>query len=485
LLRTNDASDEPIDDTGATGPYVDRTGSHSAGSTPGETRLAPVEEGVTPSTAAGGGRQPMEDSESPASVPGSAISAADETIVVDPTFDRQASAAGSRAKVVSSLDMALAIANQDATVRRIELSYQGRLRAGAVNVSGRDLQLVAAEGYSPIVVFQPDPDGMPVTESFLRLENSRLRVQNVHFEMELPRDSFPPWSLLRLEPGCDVALANATITVRIAGSVSGTPPDITVFSVHPPSSGGPRTESGSSFQLDSTVRPISINLTNCVVRGPVSLVRASESTPLIVEWENGLIASTDRLAHLGGTSRPVPSAAKIRIRLSHVTALLQRGLCLLTSNQRFANLIPLELQCDDTIVVTRPDAALIEQRGTASSERFQRQVAYTGNRNFYEGFDALWRISSVSEPERTWGATAWKSYWRSSENSPRFDAVEWIQAPPWQLPAELHTSYDYRLRESTSNPALHSAADFRNAGFAAGLPTLPPDTDGDFSALVK
>lgn len=408
-------------------------------------------------------------------------SQATATIVVDPNYEQRPTAATRQSRVVSSLDMALSIAGQDPAIERIELAYHGRLRASAATISGRDLQLVAAEGFDPVVVFQPDPDSMPVIETFLRLDNSRVRIQRIHFELDLPQDSFVPWSLLRVEPGCEVALANTTVTVRTAAPITGTPPDIAIVAAHPRTS--VTNGSSESQPLDATkLRPVQLALSNCIVRGPVSLVRASEATSLTVDWENGLMAG-DRLATIGGTAQSITGDAKIVLRLSHVTAMLQRGLCYLTNNQRFANLIPLDVQCDDTIFLTRNGSVLIEQRGTASSERFQRQVMFTGNRNFYEGFGALWKIASVSEPERTWNPAAWRTYWRSSENSSRFDAVEWLQPPPTQLPLELHTPNDYRLRESISNPAMRSAADFRNAGVDTGLPRLPAASGRTISAI--
>ena len=219
--------------------------------------------------------------------------------------------------------------------------------------------------------------------------------------------------------------------------------------------------------------PATINLVNCIARGEAVFLCATEMQPLQLSWENGLLVTTEQMLwSLGGQEMPQPGEM-LQLDLQHLTAVARGGFFRLTETRAAPHQLDAEIYCADSILMAGPGGSLIEQEGSDSLEDLRQQIAWIGDRNFYENFEVFWRVRNLElEPLcEPMTFAAWQSYWGSEEESlPMEDCVAWKELPEANRPLHTHAAADYALADSTHsgpNPA-------QEAGFqAAELPQRP------------
>ncbi len=355
----------------------------------------------------------------------------------------------------------------------IELRFDGRLDERPLDLIGLRLTIRAGEGFLPTIGFQPRP-GDPPREShgMIALADSQLTWVNVRLELDVPRDVVAEsWSLVEIRPGESLRLEGCTVTIRNAtDSATSYHPDVAVFDV--------RAMPGGRTVMPSQEAPVyhppaSVQLKNCIVRGESLFVRANQSQPLQVTWDNGLLATTERfLSAIGGPSEP-KTLGQIQIELRHVTALMRTGFCSLSNTHDAPLQLPLEVNASDCILIGDASAPLIEQSGIDETADFRKRITWNGDRNFYEGFSTFWRISSSGADAQQMSLAEWQTFWGSRENQPVAGKVAWQELPPATRPVHELAPADFGLR-SGENPARGAASDGRDAGFQADqLPIAP------------
>ena len=214
------------------------------------------------------------------------------------------------------------------------------------------------------------------------------------------------------------------------------------------------------------------------------MLRANDAQPLDLIWKNGLLVTTEQLLlACGGQEIPQPGEL-LQIDLRHLTAVMYGGLCRMTGNQSAPYQLAAQIRCSNSILVSVPGTALIEQIGTDTADDFRQQIAWDGDRNFYETIDVFWTVFDLQQEPLSppWAFEAWQSYWRSEhENLPNLDQVRWRQLPGSDRPLHTHLPADYALDlTAEDNPAVGAASDGGNAGFQeARLPRcdVKPDVE--------
>jgi hypothetical protein len=225
---------------------------------------------------------------------------------------------------------------------------------------------------------------------------------------------------------------------------------------------------------------VGIELSNCVVRGEATLLRCEDLQPVRLSWQNGLLATSERLLIAQGAEMANRPNGQISIELRHVTAHVRGGLCLISNSEGSRPLLHTEFRCDDSILLAPADAALLEQAGVESVEDFEAKVEWVPSRCFYSGFSTFWKIASFASAQPTQDPVSrayeeWQRHWNgTSQNQQRFGHVVWKQPPDPSRPLHAHTPADYALDETIENPAHHGAADGSDAGLQAqNLPPAP------------
>ncbi len=234
-----------------------------------------------------------------------------------------------------------------------------------------------------------------------------------------------------------------------------------------------------------------ITLADSIARGEATFLRVQGLPPVRLTWNNGLLATSQwLLATEGGDAEPRPGD-NIQIELRHLTAVVRSGLCRLSQSGTFPRQLSVEVSCANSILAGSPGGPLVEQTGVEAGPAFRERLAWSGDRNFYEGFAVFWGVRR-NDPEAPYEAMlfdGWKSYWGSQrENLPATNVIRWKQ-PPAEKPFHAHSADDYALARPVGdvslNPAVGAASDNGDAGFqldrlpqSASAPQTPAEPLG-------
>jgi hypothetical protein len=236
----------------------------------------------------------------------------------------------------------------------------------------------------------------------------------------------------------------------------------------------PGADTGLGDGTAAPIPPATIELVDCTAAGEAVFLRAEDLQPVHLSWNNGLLATTERLLAAGDARTP-QAGQSLQVDLHHLTALVRGGFCRIDSNPTGPHPLPLQCSCTDSILLGRTGSPLIEQTGQGEVDDFRRQIIWNGDRNCYDGFDVFWSIDrhdGESPPERM-NFAAWKSQWAEQENLPRAGTVPWRKLPAADQPLHGCTPADFALDEAAAgNAALGAASDGGNLGFQADR--LPP-----------
>ena len=397
--------------------------------------------------------------------------AADGRLVVSPTEQGE--------NIYASLRAACNNA-QDGDV--IELRFNGQIIEEPITISNVSISIRAADDHRPVVAFRPKANPVEYPPSMVSVVGGQLRAANVHWELDL--DVPGPWALFETRRAELLEFSQCSFTIRNA-SLDGTTfhPDVAFFDVK----GSPGGARPSTEPADDS--PVTIEREKCVARGEATFLRDNELQPLRLNWNNGLLATSERLLEAeGGSTEPRQSGGYLRLDLRHVTAMLQRGLALLTNSQDAPYQLPVEIHTDDCILATLSDPPLIEQRGSSDIDHYQNMIQWSGQRNFFTGYEIFWRIATeaTAPAAEQMDFDAWQDSTANRMQATHNVSLAWRRLPGYDRPFSAHTPHDYTLTDDDRgrpNLAVGSALDGTDAGCLrrqiSMLPIEPTESSRD------
>lgn len=378
----------------------------------------------------------------------------------------------------SSLQAAMAAAKNGEI---IELRYTGVRDEPPITLKNTRLTLRAGEGHRPVVRFRPaKADPAKAQPAMLSLSGGRLTLAGLALELEVPSPLEVPvggWTLLEAAGAELLELDRCWLTVRNSTS-SGAAyhPNVAFFDVR---SGLER--DGMMMPDDMAAEPaLKLRLRNCVARGEAVMVRVADGQPFDLSWDNGLLATTDRLLAVSGGATAPRSGGRIHLDLRHLTAAVGSGLVHIATTAASPYAPPCEIDCSNSLLVALQAATLIEHQSLEPAQRIQQQFNWSGERNVYEGFSVFWRIqdgSAMGPLVRSFGE--WRSLWgQAGETQSRLGPVPWQRPLPVFRPTHTHVPADYLPDpEAAENPARQAASDGKDCGFDFPLLPTPPRAD--------
>ena len=374
-------------------------------------------------------------------------------------------------KVLSSLASACMEA-ASLGVETIELHFNEMREERPFDIASERLTIRNGEGFSPTVVFRPSFEDLSTDRRMIRVRGGRLTWQGVHLRMELPPEFADKWSLFYLEQIESLDVGDSVVTISNVGDDGTQLQDRVAFfelchSAIPPI---PLDDQNEELPI-----PPHVGLTSCVVRGQAALVWAAEAMPFRIVCRQCLLVLSDRLIDIGGARRePNLKDGPIDVVLKNVTAVLNRGMCRLSSTEEAPYLLDLVTDCKDSILlVPVPNAALIERRGVSDIAELEKRLYVRGRDNFYLGSMALLRINPAGDPSEyvDFGFEKRSEPWYQ-EQSPRFSLM-WKSVPPAGVPEDRQTPADYLLDDSEQNPAIYGGGETRAGVDPSILPGVP------------
>lgn len=362
----------------------------------------------------------------------------------------------------ASLQAAFVAAESNRGIRRIEIAQTGRFPISPIQVANRDLEIAAAPGYWPILQLTTAwPDG-----SFFQVTSSRLRIDGVHFECSGSSTS-PPQTIFQLSDVETLELNRSWLTIATDSVVSLVQVQTAKLPTHfsdPDPDELPNDASG--------VLTTAVLLSDCIVRGKVRILDATSDRPVRLNWTNGMLCTTDRLARIVGSAVPHRDGGQHQIDLDHVTAVMDGGLIEIVAPASRPHQLTLDINCTRSIFATRPEAPFLRFDGEPSAiDEFESRLFFGGQRNFYEGIVSFWnetRFGSRSVPaNESTNFPAWQERWSASESLAQHNKVIWQNQVHWKWPRHRLSPNQMLLDASPANPARSAAGGIEryDAGF--------------------
>jgi serine/threonine protein kinase len=364
----------------------------------------------------------------------------------------------------------------------IELRYNGRREEKPFVLNNLKITLRAAEGFRPVISFLPaEIDPVKYSRSMITVAGGQLNLVNVALELDVPNLYEVPadyWSLIETQRTELLSLEKCSMTIRNSTDArNASHTNVAFLSVR----AAPGRDAMMIMNEDAPQQePVTIRLQHCVARGEANFLRSDELQPLSLEWDNGLLTTTERVFTSQGVQAAPRHPGKVQISLRHVTAAVRGGMARLACGMDAPYLLDTTFHCTDSIFLGSSQSAWIEQQGGDAASDVQNKLDWNGDRNFYEGVNAnaFWKIHSSggSEPPQLLPLADRRSRWgQQQEILPTWNQVEWKQLPSPDRPVHLLVVDDYALNDrSATNAALHGASDGEDVGLETRfMPVLP------------
>jgi serine/threonine protein kinase len=350
----------------------------------------------------------------------------------------------------------------------IELCFNGRQLERPIALANKKrLMIRAGAGYEPIISFLPDAlDPTQYPREIIALNGADLTIVSLAIELDIP-PTLPAdrWTLFQLRRGESIQLDKCSITIR-----NPLRQEICCFRV------APTWEINSLIAGEKDIADAaSIRLADCVVRGQAVLLQSDTMQPGTLDWDNGLFVSTEPLLVTSGGDRRPGTDENVKLTLKHLTIFADSGLAQLGtgSNSRF--LIPTVIDCSNSIVVVKPEHPMIGQMVDPESEIWKSLLNFSGDWNFYSGFDTFWQPEPASTYSKPIDFLTWRLLWTpKNENYSHFGYIAFDDLPSTGDPPETHNWTNYLLDDDPENIAIYGAGDGNSVGMISGrLPRLP------------
>ncbi len=353
----------------------------------------------------------------------------------------------------------------------IELRFSGRMLEEPITISNMTLRVRAGDGFSPIIVFRPEANPVKFPPAMVSITGGQFHSEDVHWELELPRELARQWCLFESRLAERLRFERCTMTIRNASvGQKAYHTGVAFFDIKGPLGGG------AMMPVAPDHPAVAIDLRDCVARGEATFVRNNELQPLRLDWENGLLATSERLLVATGGAIEPRQLGYMQINLTHVTAIVQSGLALISNSEDAPWQMTTEFDCRDSIFVTQSNAPLLEQLGPNTAEEYRARVQWSGERQYYDGFDVYWKIvtGSMQTVAEQMDFEAWQEQWAGHALLMSRGPISWKQLPAEDRPFSTHSPHDYALEDATDNPPIKGASDGQDAGCIAWrLSTLP------------
>ena len=346
----------------------------------------------------------------------------------------------------------------------IELRFNGRLDERPIRLPNLKLTIRAAEGFQPVVRFRPqDQRSMESSRGAVVIAGGSLSLLGLGLEFEVPRDlPADDWTLFELRQPETVRLESCTLTVRnTTSNGSMMHPDVAFFRIRSPGA----VSIPLSTEKGVHTSALLLQLRNCIARGAATFVQAEGMIPLTVQWDNGILASGQRLTSIAGYADSPPRGATVQFDLRHLTALVRAGLVEMTATADGPYLPSVEFTAADSIFLVDQKSPLVSQTGDDELEQLRKRLTWKGDRLFYEGVVTFWRVANPENVE-DYAAKQWQTFWGDHDQHPHYGDAAWQVTNLENVDRnefQRLTPADFKLRPG-ENPARRGGSDGRDAG---------------------
>jgi len=354
----------------------------------------------------------------------------------------------------------------------IELRFNGRRRERPLHVK-KKITIRAGKKYHPLVEFVPMdvPAEGPQTR-MIRISSGAIDLVGIDLMMTVDESLSPEhWTLFAMQRPDYVRLQGVTITIDNPRQHP-----TNVFEFQPS-----LTSSMPDMGAGLTRPPLEVDLTGSLVRGGGDLFVVKSLEPARLSLKDSVIALQGSLLRSGGVMGTTPpEGGAIELRIDHVTAALADNLVQFDGGYLPRKLLPLQVSMSNSIVESISGQPLVSIVGEGPSPSMRSLLSWSGQKNFYNGFETFWSIASTdpSSKSELLDFGAWQKHWGlAMEVGPREDSVVWQRR--WVgIPLTNLAPADFALDPNASqNPAVSGATNGSDAGASLTNVARPPSSE--------
>ncbi|MFG0268267.1 MAG: protein kinase [Rhodopirellula sp. JB055] len=389
-----------------------------------------------------------------------------------PQLREEAARAG--VQLATTLADALQLADE-LEIDRIDIATP-QLQSAPVTIPRSDLILSSSLPGGTEVVFRSTENVDMQRSEMMTIGSHRIEMSGLHFFWTVPATETDGGALFAINDNRRVRLRDCTVTIDNASRRD----DVQAFSVvtDPERLPYDRVESGAVADTSGTLPLVSIELSNVIVRGQITMLRMDVAAELQLLWENGLLAVSRRMIEMGGALQPPhPSSGSVRLSLEQLTAITPKGLLQMRMGVSSPYPVEIERRAEECVFVVDTGIPHIELTGIPRVDRDEIWVRLRGSGNAYDTDTALDDPMLLIRDEL--GQT------RVTTMSDILEILE--DPPPWmnERPPRWTVRWTEQLPESTPS-SQWSPMDFRQDGSVVGgfqersLPRMPMEPTFDF-----
>lgn len=406
----------------------------------------------------------------PALVNQSRADLGDEPIVL---FD------SSGAALASSLADALRIAKRYA-ITRIDVAVPV-LITEPVRVDLDHLRITSSVGGGSVIVFQPGPRLSMEPSEMFSVGDHPIEFNDLHFVWNVPSDELDGGTMFKLHENRSIELTDCTITINnpslreavyafdivtdpekrgVANRSQRDPSMINILGFR---------DGGDAVGVQDVFPLVDLKLYNVIVRGQISMIHMDYAAKLWLDWDNGLLAVTDRMIDTAGARLPPPpGSGAIKLSMMRVTAHVPKGIVRTRLGVSGSHAVPIDRLARKSVFIVDPALPHFEITGLPPQDVKSQWLDIEGSGNAYVVDpalnDPLFQISTLDGQVLTtrFSELSTKTPGWVDENRPRW-SVKWASIRLTDLAAGNRRASDYRQVNGVSPPGFDEKS----------LPTLP------------
>ncbi len=381
-----------------------------------------------------------------------------DTILV--TDDQDLLSLGSERGYFSTLRDACLAAGDRTAIHFIEIATREVDVDGALQLQATQLTIRSVNPEGSLLRLRAAPDGFSSRGAAIVQMGGVVRWERMQFEWTPSQTMSRGAVMMELRDTQRTAFKECILTAKTNESTNLTIESPTFLRAETTVEGGML---NPEMMVDNPVETV-IDLSDTMVRGDATLLRAAPTATLTLRWSEGLFASTKRLAEFRGALRKPIAQSKAEIELTRVTIQSLEGLVRTSTSVDESHAVPTHLNLRDSYISVPPGIALVENYRQDAQTQFEAApLLVDGEGNTYFGADLLW--TSKSGAGKTESALRLKGlvqiwYRESTPNmapallAPRLGVV---------IPCESATPEDF----------LSSEESFREGGFTPERLPIP------------
>ena len=334
---------------------------------------------------------------------------------------------------------------EDGTI--IELKWNKEiLITEPIQLARRKIQLIAAEGCDPVLLFEPTE--LQNTQSFFTVFSSNITFHHVGIEIRLnPNVHEPRWSLFELSGNTQLTFEKCCLTVqnRSPHDDSAYHGDVVFFRNGVPTG----SLEGTSDTGDIISEPLTITVTDSLLRGEAVAIQSNVPQDIHIQFSNSLVVLA-RSFILIRESRRAARHASIQIHWDRVAFFGRQGVATLYK-ELTAEPMNINFESQQSVfVLNRSPFAVF--RGLQSPQKALENFRWSGSANlggtnYFQGVSGLWfRSPSLSPDSGTEiSLEEWRQQWTSDmRDQTKIDTFilnSVIRSVSRYLPQDMRTAF--------------------------------------------